>query len=130
MRDRVARANGVDDHLRGCVFAEFRVDEHVIQVQVFPIAPEIEADEVGARLVGGANQFLHVVRVREPLTRPRDPLMPGGIDEHVKNVRAVLKHALGSTAHSDAIAPGVRLRNQASAERRHGLPVENVRLVE
>ncbi|MGA3258668.1 MAG: hypothetical protein ABSE35_07295 [Bryobacteraceae bacterium] len=62
----VSAFNGVYDHPGDAILAEFRTDQHVIQVRIVPIAPEIHPDVVGALPIGHSDQTVDVGGSRHP----------------------------------------------------------------
>src|ERR1017187_5956532 len=78
--------NGVNDHPGDVVLAKFRTDQHVIQVRIVPIAPEIHPDVVGALLIGQSNQLLDMCGTRQALPDRGYSLQPRSENEDVKNV--------------------------------------------
>ena len=121
----VSTFNGVNDHPGDVVLAKFRTDQQVIQVRIVPIAPEIHPDVVGALLIGQSNQLLDICGSRQALLDTGSPLQPRSVNEDVKNVLPVLQHALGAPADNHTISPRVRFDDEISAERSHGLRIED-----
>ena|ERR1035438_3955413 len=97
--------DGVNDHPGDVVVAKFRVDQHVVQMRIVPIAPEIHPDEVSTLPIGQSNQILDICNSRQAPPDTGGSFTPRSVNEDVKNVLLVLQHALRSPADNHTIAP-------------------------